>query len=57
MSLSILDTDTLTLLQWDRMVIVDRLLKAAPGDVGVTVISVQEQFTGWLASLNRAKSD
>ena len=47
MSLSILDTDTLTLLQWDRMAIVDRILAADPGDIGVAIISVQEQFTGW----------
>ena len=57
MSLSVLDTDTLALLQWDRMAIVDRILAAAPGDVGVTVISVQEQFTGWLAAVNRVKND
>ena len=57
MSLSILDTDTLTLLQWDRMAIIDRLLAAAPDDIGVAIISVQEQFTGWLAAVNRVKGD
>ena len=57
MSLSILDTDTLTLLQWDRMAIVDRILDAGPGEIGVAIISVQEQFTGWLAAVNRVKGD
>ncbi len=57
MSISILDTDTLTLLQWDRLEIVGRFLEAPPNDVGVTIISVQEQFTGWLAAVNRVKND
>lgn len=57
MSLALLDTDTLTHLEWNRMSVITRMLKAPPSSVGITVISVQEQFSGWLAVINKAKND
>lgn len=51
------DTDTLTHLEQNRMSVITRMLKAPPSSVGITVISVQEQFNGWLAVINKAKKD
>ncbi len=57
MSLFLFDTDTLTHLEWNRMSVIMRMLQAPPQSVGITVISVQEQFSGWLGVINKAKSD
>jgi tRNA(fMet)-specific endonuclease VapC len=57
MSLFLFDTDTLSHLEQKRISVVSRMLKASPASVGITVISVQEQFNGWLAVINKAKND
>jgi tRNA(fMet)-specific endonuclease VapC len=57
MSLFFLDTDTLTHLEQRRMNVINKMLMAPSASVGITVISVQEQFNGWLAAINKAKND
>jgi tRNA(fMet)-specific endonuclease VapC len=54
MSLYILDTDILTLLQ-DGDPIVRRHVASHPKqDLGITIISVEEQLTGWYSRIRRA---
>jgi tRNA(fMet)-specific endonuclease VapC len=56
----ILDTDLLTLLRrrsqpaFDRLR--GRLQQYQPDDIGVTIISFQEEVKGWLAFLNKART-
>jgi tRNA(fMet)-specific endonuclease VapC len=57
MSLSIFDTDTLSLLQNNHWPIIRRILAMPTSQLAVAVISVEEQLTGWQASLRRARSD
>ena len=58
MSLYILDTDILSLIQQDSRVVIDRVEKAtAEGHtVGLLIVSVEEQFYGWLKELSAARS-
>ncbi len=55
MSLYLLDTDILTLYQWDDPIVVQKIKAHSATDVGITVISVEEQLTGWHARVRRAK--
>ncbi len=55
MSLYVLDTDVLTLLTNGDPVVRRRVAEHDPGDVVITVISVEEQLTGWYTALRRAK--
>lgn len=55
MSLYILDTDILTLLQTGHSTVAARVSACAPGDLAVTVISVEEQLSGWYRQLRSAK--
>ena len=50
-----LDTDTLTLCQENHPAIIRRLCRYASTDVAITVISVEEQLSGWYAQLRRVK--
>lgn len=56
MSLYLLDTDTLTLLQRGHPAVVQAVTThQSAHTVAITVISVEEQFSGWIARLRRAK--
>jgi tRNA(fMet)-specific endonuclease VapC len=55
----VLDTDHLSVLQWQEQPACDRLLarldQLAPDDIATSIISFHEQVQGWLAYLSRAK--
>ena len=55
MSLYVLDTDTLSLLQHAHVVVQQRVLSVPATDVAITIISVEEQLTGWQTALRRAR--
>lgn len=55
MSLYILDTDTLSLYQHGHAAITARILALTPGELAITVLSVEEQITGRYASLRKAR--
>ena len=55
MSLYVLDTDTLQLFQDQNPLVVARVLAVAPADLATSVISVEEQLSGWYAQLRQAK--
>jgi tRNA(fMet)-specific endonuclease VapC len=51
----ILDTDALTLLQEGHREICERFLQQPYDDVAITVLSVEEQLSGWYTQLRQAK--
>src|SRR5438067_6836469 len=55
----VLDTDHLSVLQWQEQPACDRLLarldQLPADDIATTIISFQEQVEGWLAYLKRAR--
>jgi tRNA(fMet)-specific endonuclease VapC len=55
----LLDTDHLSVLQWQEQPACDRLLarldQLPPDDVATSIVSFQEQAQGWQAYLNRAR--
>lgn len=51
----ILDTDTLTFLQEGHPGVSGRYLQHAPDSVAITVLSVEEQLSGWYTQLRKAK--
>jgi tRNA(fMet)-specific endonuclease VapC len=53
MSQFLLDTDTITLVQYGHAVLVQRLTLHPDSDLAVAALSIQEQMRGWLARLNR----
>jgi tRNA(fMet)-specific endonuclease VapC len=53
MSRFLLDTDTLTLVQFDHPKVIQRLAAHPDIDIAVAILSVQEQMRGWLGRLNR----
>jgi tRNA(fMet)-specific endonuclease VapC len=55
MSLYVLDTDILTLLQEHHPTVFQRVCAQPPDEVAITVISVEEQLTGWYTQLRRAR--
>lgn len=55
MSLYILDTDTLQLFQNEHPLVVARVQAVALEDRAVSVISVEEQLSGWYTQLRQAK--
>lgn len=55
MSLYVLDTDTLTLLQDGHMGVTQRFNSHPLSEMAITVISVEEQLSGWYTRLRRAK--
>jgi tRNA(fMet)-specific endonuclease VapC len=55
MSLYILDTDTLTLLQEGHASVQARVAARRPDEIAITVMSVEEQLSGWYRRLRRAK--
>jgi tRNA(fMet)-specific endonuclease VapC len=55
MSLYILDTDTLQLLQDGNQVVLAHVRAVAPSDRGISVVTVEEQLSGWYTQLRQAK--
>jgi tRNA(fMet)-specific endonuclease VapC len=55
MSLYVLDTDTLSLLQERHASVMARVATCAADDLAITVVSVEEQLSGWYRRLRRAK--
>jgi tRNA(fMet)-specific endonuclease VapC len=51
----ILDTDTLSLYQHGHPRVGPAVDARPPGTLGVTVITAEEQFTGWLSLVRRVK--
>jgi tRNA(fMet)-specific endonuclease VapC len=55
MSLHILDTDTLTLFQEGHAAVCRRIQEHPQKELAITVLSVEEQLSGWYAALRQAK--
>ena len=56
MSLYVLDTDILTLLQDRHAAVVQNVAAHQPVELAITIISVEEQLSGWYRQLRRAKT-
>jgi tRNA(fMet)-specific endonuclease VapC len=52
----VLDTDTVSLLQHGNSTIAKEVAKHAPDEVATTIITVEEQLSGWYTLLRRAKT-
>jgi tRNA(fMet)-specific endonuclease VapC len=55
MSLYVLDTDTFQLFQDGHPQVTARVQAVAPGDLAISVITVEEQLSGWYVQLRQAK--
>jgi tRNA(fMet)-specific endonuclease VapC len=55
MSLYILDTDTLQLFQDEHPLVAARVLSVALADRAISVVSMEEQLSGWYTQLRQAK--
>ncbi len=53
MSLWVLDTDIMTLYQHGHLVVVQRVLAHSVADLSISVISVEEELTGWYTKLRQ----
>src|SRR5688572_21750352 len=51
----VLDTDTLTLFQENHPVVVQHVGQHPASDIAITVLSVEEQLSGWYTRLRRAQ--
>jgi tRNA(fMet)-specific endonuclease VapC len=55
MSLFVLDTDILTMYQLGHAAVVQHVAARQPCDLAITVISVEEQLSGWYRRLRQAR--
>jgi tRNA(fMet)-specific endonuclease VapC len=55
MSLFVLDTDILTLFQRNHATVTARVAELSTHDFAVSVVTVEEQLSGWYAQLRKAK--
>jgi tRNA(fMet)-specific endonuclease VapC len=55
MTLYVLDTDTLTLFQDGHEAVVRHALQVPVQSISTTVLSVEEQLSGWYSAVRRAK--
>ena len=55
MSLFVLDTDTLTLIRQDHPLVLSRVAARTPTELAITVLTVEEQLSGWYTLLRQAK--
>jgi tRNA(fMet)-specific endonuclease VapC len=55
MTLFVLDTDILTLFQQGHVLVRAQIASHKPEDIAVTVLSVEEQLSGWYTYLRKAK--
>jgi tRNA(fMet)-specific endonuclease VapC len=51
----VLDTDTLTLYQENHPAVVNRVAQHPPSNIAITVLTVEEQLSGWYTRLRHAK--
>lgn len=56
MSLYVLDTDHLSLLQRGNEAIRQHLLAIPATEIAITVVTLEEQLRGWLALIHKATS-
>ena len=56
MPLYVLDTDMLSLLQRGSHSVATRVSERGPGELAITVITVEEQLSGWFALLRRTSA-
>jgi tRNA(fMet)-specific endonuclease VapC len=56
MALFVLDTDILTLLERGNPAVVANVAKHAPEEIAISVITVEEQLSGWYTQLRKAKT-
>jgi tRNA(fMet)-specific endonuclease VapC len=54
-TLYVLDTDIRTLIQFEHPRVMERVKAFPPDQLAVSVISVEEQLTGWYAQLRRSR--
>lgn len=55
MSRFLLDTDTLSLLQYLSPAVLARVNNTPASDIAISSVTIQEQAQGWLAALGRAR--
>lgn len=53
MSRFLLDTDTITLIQYGHAGLVQRVANHPSTDIAISALSIQEQMRGWLARVSR----
>jgi tRNA(fMet)-specific endonuclease VapC len=53
----VLDTDTLSLLRRGNELVLSRISAVSLGSVAITVITVEEQLSGWYTLLRKSQSD
>ncbi len=55
MNLYVLDTDTLQLLQEEHPTVAARVRATAPSALAISVITIEEQLSGWYTQLRQAR--
>jgi tRNA(fMet)-specific endonuclease VapC len=55
MAFFVLDTDILTLFERGHPAVVARVGKHSPSEIAVSVVTVEEQLSGWYAQLRKAR--
>lgn len=55
MTLSVLDTDMLTLVQEGHPLVAQRFLQQPVGRLAITVLTVEEQLSGWYTQVRKAR--
>src|SRR5437588_11227421 len=55
MSLYVIDTDTVTLHRQGHALVSPRILSTDPKDLAVTVMTIDEELSGWYGLLRKAK--
>ena len=55
MSLFVLDTDILTLFERGHPIVAARVAEHAPTEIAVSVVTVEEQLSGWYTQLRKAR--
>ena len=56
MSLFVLDTDILTLFAREHATVAARVAEHPPAKIAISIVTVEEQLSGWYAQLRKAKS-
>jgi tRNA(fMet)-specific endonuclease VapC len=56
MSLYVLDTDILTLFERGQATVVAHIAEHPPAEISISIVTVEEQLSGWYAQLRKAKS-
>ena len=51
----VLDSDILSLFQRGDPIVAAHVARCAPDDVAMTIVSVEEQLSGWYSRLRRAR--